>query len=211
MAVVPAPNPPENADWTRRPAASACRNWSFQGSEAKDTMMKENLLICGRPGSGKSTLIKRVLEHVPPGAASGFLTEEIRDGYQQVGSRIVTTEGREGLLAHVKLSGDHRLGRFGLDLAGFEDLVLHLIDPAKVSSPILVMDSIGPMECLSVRFTAAVDFALGSSKVVLATINPQDTGYPAELRNRKGVEVLELTPENREELFPRILKRLSRR
>ncbi len=58
-------------------------------------MMKENILISGRLGTGKSTLIKRILEHIPPGAASGFLTEEIRDGYQKVGSRIVTTDGRE--------------------------------------------------------------------------------------------------------------------
>lgn len=174
-------------------------------------MMKENILICGRSGTGKSTLIKRILEFIPPGAASGFLTEEIRDGYQKVGSRIVTTDGREGLLAHVKLSGDHRLGKYGLDIAGFEGMVLHLIDPAKVPAPILVMDEIGPMECLSMKFTAAVDFALGSAKMVLATVNSQSTGYPAELRRRTGAEILELTPENREELFPRILKRLNRR
>jgi nucleoside-triphosphatase len=174
-------------------------------------MMKENILISGRPGTGKSTLIKRILEHVPPGAASGFLTEEIRDGYQKVGSRIVTTDGREGLLAHVKLCGDHRMGKYGLDIAGFEDLVLHLIDPVRVSAPILVMDEIGPLECQSLKFTAAVDFALGSSKIVLATVNSQDAGYPAELRSRAGAEILELTPENREELFPRILKRISRR
>jgi nucleoside-triphosphatase THEP1 len=61
------------------------------------------------------------------------------------------------------------------------------------------------------KFTAAVDFALGSSKIVLATVNSQDAGYPAELRSRAGAEILELTPENREELFPRILKRISRR
>ncbi len=103
------------------------------------------------------------------------------------------------------------MGKYGLDIAGFEELVLHLIDPAQVSAPILVMDEIGPMECLSAKFIAAVDFALGSSKMVLATVDSQGGGYPAELRSRTGAEILDLTPENREELFPRILKRISRR
>ena len=160
-------------------------------------MMKENILVMGRHGAGKSSLVKRLLEHVPTGGASGFLTEEIRDGFQRVGFRIVTTDGREGLLAHVKLSGDHQVGRYGVDLAGFEDLVLHLIDPKTVDAPILVIDEIGKMECLSARFTAAVDFALGSSKLVVLTTAFHDSGYPADLRGRSGMEVLELQPENR--------------
>ena len=174
-------------------------------------MMKENILISGVPGAGKSSLVKRLLEHVPHGSASGFLTEEIRDGYQRVGFRVVTTDGREGLLAHVKLAGDHQLGKYGIDIAGFEQMVLHLIDPTKVTAPLLVIDEIGRMECLSVKFTAAVDFALGSSKVVVATVGAQPNGYPAELLERHGVEVLELTPENRDEIFPRVLKRVSKR
>jgi nucleoside-triphosphatase len=155
--------------------------------------------------------MKRLLEHIPHGAASGFLTEEIRDGYQRVGFRIVTTDGREGLLAHVKLTGDHRVGRYGVDVAGFEKMVLHLLDPKKAEAPILVIDEIGRMECLSSRFTAAVDFALASSKLVVATTGIADQGYPAEIRRRPGVEVLELAPENREEVFARLLKRVSRR
>jgi nucleoside-triphosphatase len=183
----------------------------LNASGGPDLMMKENVLITGRPGSGKSTMIKRLLEHLPHGAASGFLTEEIRDGHQRVGFRIVTTDGREGLLAHVKLVGAHRVGRYGVDVAGFEQLVLHLIDPRRVEAPILVIDEIGRMECLSVKFTAAVDFALGSSKLVVATAGLVESGYAAELCQRPGVEVLELSPDNREDVFTRLIKRVSRR
>ncbi len=174
-------------------------------------MMKENILIAGPAGAGKSSLLKRLLEHIPHGTASGFLTEEIHDGHQRVGFRIVTTDGREGLLAHVKLAGDHRVGKYGLDLAGFEMMVLHLLDPKTADAPIIVIDEIGAMECLSVKFTAAVDFALGSSKMVVATSGVQDRGYPAELRQRSGIQVLELNAENREEVFDRVLKRVVRR
>lgn len=174
-------------------------------------MMKPNILVVGRHGAGKSGLVKRLLEHVPTGAASGFLTEEVRDGFQRVGFRIVTTDGREGLLAHVKLSGDHQIGRYGVDVQGFEELVLHLLDPKTVTAPILVIDEIGRMECLSTRFTAAVDFALGSSKIVVATSAFHESGYPAELRTRPGIEVVEIQPDNREEVFTRVLKRVGRR
>ena len=174
-------------------------------------MMKENILITGRPGAGKSSLVKRLLEHIPTDAASGFLTEEIRDGFQRVGFRVVTTDGREGLLAHVKLSGDRQVGRYGVDVTGFEKLVLHLIDPKVVESPILVIDEIGRMECLSVKFCAAVDFALGSSNLVVATAGLVESGYPAELRKRSGIEVLELDRENREETFAKVFKRVTRR
>jgi nucleoside-triphosphatase len=174
-------------------------------------MMKENILISGPPGAGKSSLVKRLLEHIPHGTASGFLTEEIHDGPQRVGFRVVTTDGREGLLAHVKLAGDHRLGKYGLDIGGFESMVIHLLDPKKAEAPILIIDEIGTMECLSMKFTAAVDFAFGSSKLVIATAGVQSKGYPAELRQRPGVQVLELNPENREEVFARVLKRVTRR
>ena len=62
--------------------------------------MKENILITGRLGAGKSSLVKRLLEHIPHGAASGFLTEEIRDGFNRAGLRVAvlgTKPDRSGL------------------------------------------------------------------------------------------------------------------
>lgn len=41
---------------------------------------KRNMLITGPPGSGKTTVICRLLELLPLGAVAGFYTEEIRDG-----------------------------------------------------------------------------------------------------------------------------------
>ena len=62
--------------------------------------MKEfpkHLLITGRPGVGKTTLIKRLIPALPP--AGGFYTEEIRSCGERVGFKIVTLAGEEGILA----------------------------------------------------------------------------------------------------------------
>jgi len=56
------------------------------------------LVILGRPGVGKTTLVKRVAEHFP-GLFRGFYTEEIREGRVRTGFWIVTLSGKRSVLA----------------------------------------------------------------------------------------------------------------
>ena len=62
--------------------------------------MTKKILLTGRPGCGKTTLVKRVVAKlVFP--AGGFYTEEIRQRGERVGFKIVTLDGEEVVLAHV--------------------------------------------------------------------------------------------------------------
>ena len=66
-------------------------------------VVTEKVLLTGRPGCGKTTLIKRVVNNLPR-RAGGFYTEEIRDGGMRAGFKIVTLDGEEIVFAHMSIS-----------------------------------------------------------------------------------------------------------
>ncbi len=56
--------------------------------------MTRKVLLTGRPGCGKTTLIKRVVNELAV-PAGGFYTEEIRERGERVGFKIITLDGQE--------------------------------------------------------------------------------------------------------------------
>lgn len=57
-----------------------------------------NILLAGRPGVGKTTLIKRLVDSVPL-SKDGFYTEEIRKGKERTGFSLTTLDGNRSILA----------------------------------------------------------------------------------------------------------------
>jgi nucleoside-triphosphatase len=83
--------------------------------------MIKNILITGKPGSGKTTLFGRLAEALRHLGPVGFYTQEIRESGVRKGFTLNGLDGSCGLLAHVDLSGEFRVGRYGVDVAGFEN------------------------------------------------------------------------------------------
>src|SRR5437764_15362965 len=79
----------------------------------------QRVLLTGRPGCGKTTLIKRGLEELPQ-RFGGFFTEEIRDHGSRVGFKAVALEGDEAVFAHVDFTARDRVGKYRLDLSSLE-------------------------------------------------------------------------------------------
>ena len=75
------------------------------------------LLITGRPGIGKTTVIRRVADAISGKQICGFYTEEIRKGGERRGFRLVSLDGDERVIAHLDFAKRHRVGRYGVDIA----------------------------------------------------------------------------------------------
>ncbi len=170
-------------------------------------MEPPRILVTGAPGSGKTTLVRTVLQLLGGARAAGFYTEEIRGPTGRTGFRVVTLDGRTARLATVGGRGGPRVGRYLVHLAEFEAMALSQIEP-QPDVGLLVIDEIGKMECLSPAFAAAARRALAAPVSLLGTIALAGGGFIAEAKRAPGVEVVEISRENRDSLPPRIAARL---
>jgi nucleoside-triphosphatase len=162
-------------------------------------MTKRHLLITGLPGTGKTTLLVQLARSLAEFGPAGFYTEEIREGGERKGFRLVSLDGREGVLAHVEFRGKERVGRYGVDLKGFETFLAQLDLPSALP-PLVFIDEIGKMECLSPRFIDLVRTLLDSGQTVVATVARHGEGLIAAVKGRADCELAEVTPANRERL-----------
>jgi len=157
------------------------------------------LLLTGRPGCGKTTLIKRVVNKLGR-PAGGFYTEEIRERGQRVGFKIITLDCKEAVFAHVHFKTPERLGKYGLDLSVLETVAVAALRAAARARQLVVIDEIGPMEFRSAIFRDAVNEVLESGAPVLATITARSFPFTDAIKKRLGVTVIEVRPNNREQL-----------
>ena len=170
--------------------------------------MTEKVLLTGRPGCGKTTLIKRVVNNLPQ-RAGGFYTEEIRDRGRRSGFKIVTLDGDEVVFAHVELKTPEHLGKYRLDLSALEAVGVKAIREAVQAVRLIVIDEIGPMEIRSPIFRDAVNETLDSELPVLATIFARSLPFTDAIKSRPDVTVIEVRPDNREKLVLELSDRIQ--
>ncbi len=169
----------------------------------------KNLLLTGPPGCGKTTLIRKIVQELGDLRVAGFYTGEIREGRDRAGFALAGLDGRRGVLAHVQVKGPHRVGRYGVDVAGFESF-LQGIRSGDPDIRLVVIDEIGKMECLSVRFRELVRGCLESPVPFLATVALRGTPPIEGIKKRPDVKVITMTREDREERYREVLGEVRR-
>jgi len=158
-----------------------------------------HLLLTGLPGVGKTTVMTQLSHALTAYHPDGFFTREIRENEIRKGFEVVTLDGHHQLLSHVTLPGPFRVGRYGVDLAGFEKL-LETIDLRHSPSRVVILDGIGKMECLSQRFIQEVEALLDSSKMLTATVALKGEGFPTKVKSRTDCHLANVTFQNRSTL-----------
>jgi len=162
-------------------------------------MSVQKILITGLPGVGKTTIIRKLSGALRELNPAGFYTLEIREGGRRRGFRLISFDGREGVLSHVGIKGPYRVGKYGVDLEGFERFLTSL-DLLNAPSSLVMIDEIGKMECLSKEFLRTVRNLLGSDRMVVATISARGKGFIDEVKGRQDCEIREVRMKNRDSL-----------
>ncbi|KWR87605.1 nucleoside-triphosphatase [Cupriavidus sp. IDO] len=171
------------------------------------------MLLTGAPGSGKTTIIRRLAAALPGWRLAGFCTEEIRMGGERLGFRISDFDGREAVMAHAHFAGPHRVGKYGVDVAAID----RLTESALVLNPgvdAYLVDEVGKMECLCAAFVTRMGAVFASGKPVVATVAQYGGGFIEEVRACRGAcaggELWVVTSRNRDSLPGQALAWLKR-
>jgi nucleoside-triphosphatase len=173
--------------------------------------MGRTLLLTGRPGVGKTTVIKRVTK-VLGDRAGGFYTEEIRGPGGRKGFRLVTLDGQDVVMAHVELKGKGRprVNRYGVDVKAIERVGVTVLRRAVRERRIVVVDEIGKMELFCGPFKDVVLQAVSGPCAVIATVMAKPNPWVDALEVQPGVEVWGVTLQNRDGMAESVVQWLAR-
>ncbi len=170
------------------------------------TSTATKILLTGLPGCGKTTAVMQIADSLDRKKVAGFYTQEIREDSTRKGFRWTCLDGTTGILAHVDIKSPHKVGKYGVDVAGFEKSVVPILDPERTDTELFIIDEIGRMECLSGKFVAAVHQLFEADKSVLATVAQKGSGFIHEVKNYPDVKLFNLTAQNRGKIIAEILQ-----
>jgi nucleoside-triphosphatase len=172
------------------------------------------LLLTGRPGVGKTTVLRQVVAALGD-RAGGFYTREVRSpaGGRRTGFELVTLSGQTALLATVDravaLARPRPFGRYRVDLDALDGVGVPALLDALAQGRTVVVDEIGPMEILSPCFQEAILKLLESDVPVIGTIVQRPQPFADRVKAHPRARVWTVTAQNRDELAGRMLHEVA--
>lgn len=182
----------------------------------------KNIIITGKPQSGKSTLIKKILNAYPYDSWGLVTSEElditnkIRQGFKMEPNNFENKYLLSETIAHVNFGESlPKVSKYYVEVASIDILVCKMFEYSKISKTeneqidLLYLDEIGQMQLLSKKFQKLALSYLNSPQKTLMTISSvfhnQFTNY---IRKRDDVVIVEINEENRDEKLSYIQKLL---
>jgi nucleoside-triphosphatase len=159
------------------------------------------ILLEGRPGSGKTTIVRRLVGrlHHESISATGFTTKELRVRGRRVGFAVESLRGEGATLASVDFKGPVRVGKYGVDLDALERVALPALDPPTAST-VVVVDELGKMELASSRLTSRIQALFEGPNDIVAAVHVFKHPVTDELKKRADVDIVRVTRERRDEI-----------
>lgn len=165
--------------------------------------MKQACLLTGPPGAGKTSLIKQVVAEYH-GKACGFYTEEIRVQGNRAGFRLVTLDGKEAILSHIDFASPYRVGKYGVNVAGLEQVGVSALLQGTPECELVVVDEIGRMELFSLAFRDAILQTIASGKRMLGTVMLHHHAWSDLIKCRPEVSLIMLSRQNRQQVLAEV-------
>ncbi len=156
------------------------------------------VLLSGEPRVGKTTALKKIIEMIGKDNCVGFYTEEICDEFNRIGFDCVSLDGKRRRIADINFNCDTRIGRYGVDIDAFEDFAMQIINHSNSSNKIIIIDEIGPMQVLSLKFKQIINSILTGSNYVIGTIFYKNHPDIDEIKRTPGIKIYTITKENRD-------------
>ncbi|GGJ52986.1 nucleoside-triphosphatase [Streptomyces brasiliensis] len=175
--------------------------------------MPTRILLEGRPGSGKTTVVRRLAALLRTRRVVGFTTEEIRHGGTRSGFALETLKGgQRAVLAHVDFPGPPRVGRYGVDLGVMERLALPPLRSAAARAAhgdLVLIDELGRMELACTAFQDTVRCLFESDIDIVATVHVHSDPFTDALKQRPDVTLVQVTLASRDTLPEELAARLG--
>ncbi|MBI4343770.1 MAG: AAA family ATPase [Candidatus Omnitrophica bacterium] len=168
----------------------------------------KHVLVIGRPGIGKTTLIRRVAAALRSYAIDGFVTDELREHGQRQGFWLSSLDGRQVLLAHRRIESAFRVGPYKVNVQVLEQVAVPIIHRAIERAVVLLLDELGRMELYSEQFARAVEEAFERGPSIVATAGVAPLPWLEALKRRRDVELIPLTSANRGVIEEELVARL---
>ena len=169
----------------------------------------KHLLIVGRPGVGKTTLMKRLTQALQGRPIDGFLTEELREGEYRLGFWLSSLDGRQVLLAHRQFEGGVRVGPYRVNVAVLDEVAVSIVRRGMRHAFVLFLDELGKMALCSQSLQQAVREAFDRGPCIIATAGTAPLPLVTSLKQRKDIELIPLSMSNRAAVEEELVERLK--
>jgi nucleoside-triphosphatase len=165
--------------------------------------LNKNVVITGKPGCGKTSLIREVCRRFPD-KIGGFFTDEVHIGAKRDSFVLKSFDGQQGVFAKKGMESPVKLNKYGIDLGVLEAIGIGALRRAMADEKVIVIDEIGSMEMFSKTFRTAVAECLNSPCKVFASIRYNAQPFTNEIKAMPDTTLVCLSRNNAAEVQKRI-------
>jgi nucleoside-triphosphatase len=184
----------------------------FKNQNPVMVQIRKNIGIIAQPRVGKSTLLQKVLEQ-NYGHTQGAFTREIKQGTERVGFEMRCYENvgpshfPKAIIAHINNTESlFKVSKYGVDEEAIRTTSLELWKRPILPGKLLYLDEIGQMQVGDDNFRELARKYLGSENTCLVTLSAvYHHSFIDQIKKRGDIILLELTPENRNQMNPFII------